>query len=131
GIRDFHVTGVQTCALPIYRAAPARGRPRGHALAARERLSRGAFYRTTGRITGLPPGDCFVATGGEVMQFPPGDDIADALRDALESGTRRIYLRVEFDWNRDGNFDHLYSDLSPIVQSVSDDRQVTGDLGRA
>src|SRR5690606_40941444 len=22
GIRDFHVTGVQTCALPIYRASP-------------------------------------------------------------------------------------------------------------
>src|SRR5690606_40850034 len=22
GIRDFHVTGVQTCALPIYRSAP-------------------------------------------------------------------------------------------------------------
>src|SRR5690606_5953186 len=26
GIRDFHVTGVQTCALPIYRAAPPPGR---------------------------------------------------------------------------------------------------------
>src|SRR5690606_40359439 len=25
GIRDFHVTGVQTCALPIWRAAAARG----------------------------------------------------------------------------------------------------------
>src|SRR5690606_39971824 len=39
GIRDFHVTGVQTCALPIYRArhgrvracpAPARVRPARH-----------------------------------------------------------------------------------------------------
>src|SRR5690606_41119525 len=25
GIRDFHVTGVQTCALPIYGAGPQRG----------------------------------------------------------------------------------------------------------
>src|SRR5690606_41042962 len=25
GIRDFHVTGVQTCALPIYRSGPAFG----------------------------------------------------------------------------------------------------------
>src|SRR5690606_40544045 len=25
GIRDFHVTGVQTCALPIYRGAAGRG----------------------------------------------------------------------------------------------------------
>src|SRR5690606_39706371 len=28
GIRDFHVTGVQTCALPICRSAPARRCPR-------------------------------------------------------------------------------------------------------
>src|SRR5690606_40321104 len=27
GIRDFHVTGVQTCALPIYRFKPAVRRP--------------------------------------------------------------------------------------------------------
>src|SRR5207302_5033724 len=26
GIRDFHVTGVQTCALPIYRPRDGRGR---------------------------------------------------------------------------------------------------------
>src|SRR5688500_20221351 len=35
GIRDYKVTGVQTCALPIFRAAPARVRrraaQRGHA----------------------------------------------------------------------------------------------------
>src|SRR5690606_39364777 len=34
GIRDFHVTGVQTCALPIWRPADHRGtklRPRGMA----------------------------------------------------------------------------------------------------
>src|SRR5207302_2885786 len=29
GIRDFHVTGVQTCALPIYRAAPPEDRRLG------------------------------------------------------------------------------------------------------
>src|SRR5690606_41145521 len=30
GIRDFHVTGVQTCALPIWRDGPNHGkRPRG------------------------------------------------------------------------------------------------------
>src|SRR5690606_41164689 len=27
GIRDFHVTGVQTCALPIYLHQPGRGAP--------------------------------------------------------------------------------------------------------
>src|SRR5690606_39588778 len=27
GIRDFHVTGVQTCALPIFLAAPQLGQP--------------------------------------------------------------------------------------------------------
>src|SRR5690606_40789106 len=27
GIRDFHVTGVQTCALPIFRVSPGRIRP--------------------------------------------------------------------------------------------------------
>src|SRR6266511_5982551 len=36
GIRDFHVTGVQTCALPI----SARVHPRGSG----ERLGRGAAY---------------------------------------------------------------------------------------
>src|SRR5690606_39534514 len=34
GIRDFHVTGVQTCALPIFRLHnPARNAPRFHRLA--------------------------------------------------------------------------------------------------
>src|SRR5690606_41117790 len=37
GIRDFHVTGVQTCALPIYAPIETRptdiaGDPRGHAV---------------------------------------------------------------------------------------------------
>src|SRR5436309_15380248 len=41
GIRDFHVTGVQTCALPIWRRPPARwprwGRRRPRRSAARPR----------------------------------------------------------------------------------------------
>src|SRR5207302_5541763 len=44
GIRDFHVTGVQTCALPIFRS-PARG-PRGRADDA-DRARRGGAARPT------------------------------------------------------------------------------------
>lgn len=62
------------------------------------------------------------------MQFPPGTTTGDALREALEAGTRRIQARVEFDWDRAGSFDHEYSDLSSVCDSVEDDRQVMGDL---
>src|SRR5690606_41038104 len=55
GIRDFHVTGVQTCALPIsgrdaalQRALPA-ARPAGRAPRARSRDRRGG---RTGRVRG-------------------------------------------------------------------------------
>src|SRR5204863_1371651 len=38
GIRDLYVTGVQTCALPIYRVGPARQRACRLSLAARVEL---------------------------------------------------------------------------------------------
>src|SRR2546430_4238017 len=40
GIRDLTVTGVQTCALPILRAAPGSGWPQGRAREARQRPGR-------------------------------------------------------------------------------------------
>src|SRR5690606_39315850 len=42
GIRDFHVTGVQTCALPISTPRAARARPRSSASARRPSTSRSA-----------------------------------------------------------------------------------------
>src|SRR5690606_39466277 len=48
GIRGFHVTGVQTCALPIYETHHAGGR-RDDALRARGIASRGRGRRDPGR----------------------------------------------------------------------------------
>lgn len=53
-----------------------------------------------------------------------------ALGDAIYADRRVIAARVEFDWYRDGSYAHPYSDLSTLVQSVSSDRQMQGDLPR-
>lgn len=53
---------------------------------------------------------------------------AAALADELSSGTRRMYGRLEFDWNRNGLYDHAYSDLTEIWVSASGDRALTTDL---
>src|SRR5690606_40870641 len=57
GIRDFHVTGVQTCALPIYRGR-GRGRRRagGRRAGRRARARRGADGRADAG-DGRPGGD--------------------------------------------------------------------------
>src|SRR5690606_35811712 len=48
GIRDFHVTGVQTCALPIYQAEPSMQPGHGLAEAAEHRL---VLLQTSERCT--------------------------------------------------------------------------------
>src|SRR5690606_27384289 len=48
GIRDFHVTGVQTCALPIYHRLWSRGRVGDRSLALGGRGRRGLLLRLRG-----------------------------------------------------------------------------------
>src|SRR5690606_40121432 len=60
GIRDFHVTGVQTCALPIYHSAS------GHSVMAVLYFSR-VLRRSTG--TGSGAGSSRSATG-DLEQLP-------------------------------------------------------------
>lgn len=45
-----------------------------------------------------------------------------AVVDALALRTRRIQIEVLIDWNRNGLYNHAYSDLSTMVQSVSSER---------
>src|SRR5690606_39878611 len=55
GIRDFHVTGVQTCALPIYALPPqssVQTHPRGRAPTRRRR--RGALRRFLRNVHRVP-----------------------------------------------------------------------------
>src|SRR5690606_7704634 len=61
GIRDFHVTGVQTCALPIYAAVPPVG-GRAERRGAAELLLRGALVYDG---TGAPPVEADVRVSGD------------------------------------------------------------------
>ena len=58
------------------------------------------------------------------MLYEPGDGAeGDALKEALEKPSQRISMLLEIDWDRDGNYYHVYSDLSDIATSVNIDRQ--------
>src|SRR5690606_40302239 len=80
GIRDFHVTGVQTCALPISARPPG---PRPGVLAARVEARPGE----------VEPGAAPVL--GEHLRLQPGEQ-PQALRVALEAAAGRGEL-VEHD----------------------------------
>src|SRR5690606_39297627 len=69
GIRDFHVTGVQTCALPISRPAFADGAGPGRIAVDARRLRRG-HGSTTHALHGPA---AWAATGGHAHAHgPPG-----------------------------------------------------------
>src|SRR5690606_104648 len=59
GIRDFHVTGVQTCALPILKASPTR-RASGVVLEAKLDKGRGAVATALVQQGTLRVGDPFI-----------------------------------------------------------------------
>ena len=58
------------------------------------------------------------------MQYP--DDVE--LADAVNARSRRFSARLMVDWNRDGQFDHPYSDLSKLVVEATTDRSMEGAL---
>src|SRR5690606_40199076 len=68
GIRDFHVTGVQTCALPIYRRPGGRGRSR------RSGADRRLLRMTDDAVPDLRASDA------------DRERVADILREALAEG---------------------------------------------
>ncbi|WP_143073763.1 hypothetical protein [Actinokineospora terrae] len=47
---------------------------------------------------------------------------------AVTAPERVPLVRLEADWSRDGTYGHPLSDLSPVVESVSVERSITGDL---
>lgn len=53
---------------------------------------------------------------------------ATALANDLAASTRRMFGRIEFDWNRDGLYTHAYSDLTEIWTSCGGDRGMVTDL---
>src|SRR5690606_39660302 len=84
GIRDFHVTGVQTCALPISLCACQSAKfprfpSRGHA-------GRVAAMNASDRTDEMPP-----PTGGHWVDVGAVDDFAEgALREVRRSEERRV-----------------------------------------
>src|SRR5690606_40717740 len=79
GIRDFHVTGVQTCALPI---CPGTRRTATHTPAAVAAKARSRFMRPSSGVGTVPDGSGYAQ--------PPVATSADVLIDAL----RREGMRV-------------------------------------
>src|SRR6266511_751336 len=69
GIRDFHVTGVQTCALPIFRRRPvnavnqSRTRVHSSGTGVRQRLRASKASSTTAAAT-------FTGSGTKPVAFP-------------------------------------------------------------
>ncbi len=47
---------------------------------------------------------------------------------AIESTDRQPTFTLRADWNRDDQFDHPLSDLSPLVEQVTVERELQGDL---
>lgn len=47
---------------------------------------------------------------------------------AIVSGERRFHVRLLADWDDDGSYDHVLSDLSGYVKSVTTDRSLKGGL---
>ncbi|MCA1185701.1 hypothetical protein LCD36_04445 [Saccharopolyspora sp. 6T] len=58
------------------------------------------------------------------MQYP--DDVE--LTQALSAHNRRFSARLMVDWNRNGLYDHPYSDLSKLVVEATTDRSMEGAL---
>src|SRR5690606_40648351 len=95
GIRDFHVTGVQTCALPIWshsRLAPASTRSRSDWLA-----------QVPGSSSGLP--GClaryhFAAPGEVSSARAPARAVTSIRRSSLRSEERRVGKERRARWSR-------------------------------
>jgi hypothetical protein len=54
--------------------------------------------------------------------------VTTAAAEAIASPNREVYARVLVDWNRNGNFDHPLSDLSPYLGEVAVDRSLAGAI---
>src|SRR5690625_7151404 len=101
GIRDGHVTGVQTCALPIYSvhvladtiraAAAARGLELISASEAREEATNGIQAEIEGRdvIVGKSSYVNAHTTGAELAELQPGQSAVDIGIDGAFAGTDR------------------------------------------
>src|SRR5207244_6981511 len=89
GIRDDLVTGVQTCALPIF------GEVHRSALARRDSMLLGRRIRTVGRLHAVVDADRRTALE---LDLSAGDDL-DALVEALErSEERRVGRECGVGW---------------------------------
>jgi len=56
------------------------------------------------------------------MLLPDSPEEQEALAEALAAKSRRMYGKIEFDWDRDGSYDHEYSDLSATIIECTTDR---------
>lgn len=62
------------------------------------------------------------------MQIPTDPALTAALDAAVNAADRVPLTRLQVDWSRDGGYAHALSDLSTVVESVTVERAITGDL---
>src|SRR5205807_7586742 len=94
GIRVYKVTGVQTCALPIYDAR-VRDVDRGRAISEGERECGRVLLRAPGYLVGL-----VVHFGEEVKKADRDQDLARGARRAGVKPARSEERRVGKEWRR-------------------------------
>lgn len=57
-----------------------------------------------------------------MFTVPGNPELNEAIRNEIRNSTRRLGDVVLFDWDRDGSFDHFYSDLSKAIVDVDLER---------
>src|SRR5690606_40675634 len=100
GIRDFHVTGVQTCALPIsflYKNAPMGDE--GYLTQMRSKIVNRAYLNSIGKKLHLIK---FIRSKTKISNF--GDNIygnlLEALIGAIRSEERRVGKECRYRWSK-------------------------------
>src|SRR5439155_11695749 len=87
GIRDGHVTGVQTCALPIYDVTVITGRLGGNALEVDREAERAFGYRTVRLGRSLP-----MISNGSIARWSFGVGLKARLEIGRASCRERVWI---------------------------------------
>src|SRR5690606_26870022 len=74
------------------------------------------------RVPSLPVEKRHIDPVGGIVQTHGGENAEKAIL----ASERDITISLRVDWNRDGQFDHVLSDLTPLVSNVTLDKALSG-----